>query len=143
MLIFEQLKGGVKTIRPLLNDYKEAIGEDRLSANQLRSLEAAVAVGDIMFFVARSADNPVAMCSVTRTFSTFRCQHGGVFEDFYVVPEYRKGGLAKKLTEYVLDYCKNIGIRSLWVGCADCDMDMYRHLGFEMRLGNLLTWHAE
>ncbi|NLY47223.1 MAG: GNAT family N-acetyltransferase, partial [Tissierella sp.] len=58
-------------------------------------------------------------------------------------PKYRKYGIAKRLTEFVLNYCSENNIYSLWVGCADCDVEMYKYLGFEIPLGNLLTWASE
>ncbi len=32
------------------------------------------------------------------------------------------------------------GVKSMTVGCVDCDIQMYGALGFSIKLGNLLTW---
>ena len=142
-MVIEQLKNGVETIALLMKGYKKDIGEEELSAGQLEALEKAISNGDITFFTAKSEGKAVAMCSVTRTFSTFSCAYSGVFEDFYISPQYRGSGLARLLTAHVFDYCRQSGILSLWVGSADCDVEMYKKLGFEIPLGNLLTWSAD
>ena len=79
----------------------------------------------------------VACCSVSPTFSTFDYRRGGVFEDFYVAPAYRHRGIARKLAAFAR---QESGVSTLTVGCADCDLDMYRALGFTIPLGNLLAW---
>ena len=89
--------------------YKQEIGEDRL----------------------------IACCSITPTYSTFNYQIGGVFEDFYIVPEYRHRGIARQLVGFAY---RESGVGSLTVGCADCDVKMYRSLGFTIPLGNLFTF---
>ena len=33
------------------------------------------------------------------------------------------------------------GVKSIWVGCSDVDVEMYKHLGFNVTLGNLLAWN--
>ncbi len=142
-MIIEQLKESVDSIKPLVSSYKSAIGEDKLTSEQFERLKKAVSNDNIIFFVAKSENEIVAMCSVTKTFSTFSCNYSGVFEDFYIAPKYRKNGLARKMTDFVFNYCQRNDIFSLWVGCADCDTKMYQHLGFETPLGNLLTWSAK
>lgn len=130
-------------ITSLIKNYKQAIGEAELTPAQYAELNRAIAAGEITFFLAFENDILVAMCSLSKTFSTFSCSYSGVFEDFYILPEYRGKGLAKLLTKHVFDYCTANGITSLWVGSADCDLEMYKHLGFALNLGNLLTWTAE
>lgn len=142
-MVIEQLKGEVKMIKTLLDGYKSEIGEEVLTEAHILALEKAILQNDIIFFVAKYEQEYIAMCSISKTFSTFNCKYSGVFEDFYVVPKYRKQGIAKRLVEFVFDYCSKNYIYSLWVGCADCDVEMYKHLGFEIPLGNLLTWSSE
>lgn len=141
-MLFEKIEGNVSVIKPLMDGYKRTIEEEPLTEEQYAALEKAIRDNRIHFFIAKE-DEVVAMCSVSATFSTFTCSAGGIFEDFYILPEYRKTGLARRLTEYVFDWCKQNSIMSLWVGSADCDVEMYRKLGFEIPLGNLLAWSAE
>lgn len=141
-MVFEKIDSNVSVIKLLMDGYKEAIEEEPLTEEQYAELERAIRDSRIHFFIAKE-DEAVAMCSVSVTFSTFTCSAGGVFEDFYILPKYRKSGLARRLTEYVFDWCKQNGIMSLWVGSSDCDVGMYRNLGFEIPLGNLLAWSAE
>ncbi|MDD3401373.1 MAG: GNAT family N-acetyltransferase [Eubacteriales bacterium] len=139
----ERFTGDIATLEILMKEYKDAIEEERLNAIQYARLQKAVNNSEIVFFVAMDENLPVAMCSISRTFSTFNCAFSGVFEDFYISPQYRKSGIARMLTDYVFSYCKSQEINTLWVGCADCDITMYQHLGFDIPLGNLLTWSAE
>ena len=76
-------------------------------------------------------------CSITIGFSTFNYEQSGVFEDFYICPQYRHKGIARELIKF--SYIDS-GVKSLMVGCADCDVEMYRALGFSIRLGNLLAF---
>jgi GNAT superfamily N-acetyltransferase len=78
------------------------------------------------------------MCSVSLIYSTYAFRDSGIFEDFYIVPEYRKRGMAKMLTSFVFEECRKAGLSSLLVGCSDADREMYGHLGFDVRLGQLL-----
>ena len=68
-----------------------------------------------------------------------RLQTGGVFEDFYIVPEYRHKGIARQLVRFAY---QESGVGSLTVGCADCDVKMYLSLGFTIPLGNLLAFEG-
>ena len=70
-------------------------------------------------------------------FSTFNYQRSGVFEDFYILPEYRHRGIARALVQYAY---RESGVASLTVGCADCDVGMYQALGFSVPLGHLLAF---
>jgi len=76
-------------------------------------------------------------------FSTYQCKFNGIFEDFYIIDEYRGKGIARGLIRYVFEELESRGISSLWVGCADIDIEMYNSLGFTIPLGNLLTWSAD
>lgn len=58
-------------------------------------------------------------------------------EDFYIEPECRHRGIARKLLEFS---ATQSGVGSLTVGCADCDVEMYRALGFSLKLGNMLAY---
>ena len=124
---------------PLHTAYKEAIGEDAPSASDLSALRSAIEAGSILFFGAREEDRLVGCCSVSITFSTFCYGPSGVFEDFYILPEYRRQGIAKLLVRFAYE---NSGVASMTVGCADCDLPMYRALGFTVPLGNLLAFES-
>ena len=117
--------------------YKAEIGEDAPEEAQLQRLEAAIENGSILFFGCLMDGRLVACCSVSRTFSTFDYQTGGVFEDFYILPEYRHQGIARRLVRFAW---QESGVSSLTVGCADCDAEMYKALGFSLRLGNLCAY---
>lgn len=117
--------------------YKQEIGEDAPTEQDFVRLAEAVKAERILFFVCVDAGEPVGCCSISPTFSTFNYRASGVFEDFYLLPAYRHKGLARTLVQYAI---QDSGVGTLTVGCADCDVDLYRALGFTVPLGNLLAY---
>lgn len=132
-----------KKLKVLIKDYKNSIGENTPTDEEFNKLKLAIKDNLISFYVAKKSGDLIAMCSVCEVYSTFNFSKSGIFEDFYVSPDFRKIGLARQLTSFVFLQCKLQGIKSLWVGCADVDIDMYKSLGFEIPLGNLLTWSCD
>ena len=126
-----------EALKTLQRAYKREIGEDEPSEEDLNRLLPAMESGAILFYGCAVSGKLVACCSVSPTFSTFDYRRGGVFEDFYICPEYRHRGIARKLVRFAYE---ESGVSSLTVGCADCDADMYRALGFSVPLGNLLAF---
>ena len=117
--------------------YKAEIGEHPPGDSDRERLREAIAGDRIRFYGAWDGDTLAGCCSVTVGFSTFNYAASGVFEDFYVCPRYRHQGIARKLVELAR---AESGVRSLTVGCADCDVPMYRSLGFSVPIGNLLAY---
>ena len=117
--------------------YKAEIEEDMPTEQDLYRLKEAIKENRILFYGAWDGVTLLGCCSVTIGFSTFNYAASGVFEDFYIRPEYRHKGIARELIKYAR---KDSGVESLTVGCADCDVEMYRSLGFSIRLGNLLAF---
>lgn len=140
-MIFEKLNlEDFEKLKVLIRAYKNSIEEEIPTDDELDKLKIAIENNLISFYVAKHESDLVAMCSVCETYSTFSFSKSGIFEDFYVAPNFRKIGLARQLTSFVFSQCRLNGIKSLWVGCADVDVDMYKNLGFEIPLGNLFTW---
>lgn len=117
--------------------YKAEIGEEQPCEQDRSRLVTAIEKEQIIFYGAWSGSVLVGCCSVTVGFSTFDYAPSGVFEDFYIRPEYRHQGIARELVQYA--YRKS-GVNSLTVGCAGCDVEMYHSLGFRVPLGNLLAF---
>lgn len=117
--------------------YKSEIYEDSPTDADRERLAVAIREGKISFYGAWNETVPVACCSVTIGFSTFNYAESGVFEDFYILPQYRHQGIARKLVQFART---ESGVQSLTVGCADCDKAMYQALGFSVLLGNLLAY---
>ncbi len=124
-------------LKALQIGYKQEIGEEAPTDENLDSLFAAIEKGQIFFYGCIDGGRLIACCSITPTYSTFNYQTGGVFEDFYILPEYRHKGIARQLVGFAY---RESGVGSLTVGCADCDVKMYRSLGFSIPLGNLLAF---
>ena len=124
---------------PLHVAYKNEIGEDAPSPEELAALKDAIGNERILFFGCREKDLLVGCCSVSVTFSTFCYAPSGVFEDFYILPAYRHRGIARALVRFAYE---NSGVAAMTVGCADCDLPMYKALGFSVPIGNLLAFEA-
>lgn len=131
--MFEELKS-------LQKDYKVAIGEEVPSETELESLRTAMEQGHIHFYGCICDEALVACCSICVTYSTFDYDRSGVFEDFYIMPEYRHKGIARKLVAYAFEQSE---VSSLTVGCAACDIEMYHAIGFQIPLGNMLAYESE
>ena len=127
-------------LRRLQIGYKREIGENEPTEEDFRRLAEAAAQERILFFGCFENGEPIGCCSVSLTFSTFDYGRGGVFEDFYLLPEYRHRGIARQLVRFA---ARESGASSLTVGCADCDLAMYRSLGFGVKIGNLLAYAEE
>lgn len=119
--------------------YKQEIGEEPPTDENFDSLSEAIEKGQIIFYGCTDDGKLIACCSITPTYSTFNYQTGGVFEDFYIVPEYRHKGIARQLVRFAY---QESGVGSLTVGCADCDIKMYQSLGFTISLGNLFAFEG-
>ena len=117
--------------------YKAEIGENPPTNENWDGLFQAILDEKILFFGCRAEGALVACCSISPVFSTFDYRRGGALEDFYILPEYRHQGIARRLIAFAHE---NSGVSSLTVGCADCDAAMYRALGFTVPLGNLLAY---
>ena len=87
-------------LKSLQKDYKVAIGEDVPSEMELESLRKAIEQGHIHFYGCICDESLVACCSICVTYSTFNYDRSGVFEDFYIKPEYRNKGIARKMVAY-------------------------------------------
>ena len=120
--------------------YKAEIGEDVPAKAQLDALRAAIEEGRILFYGILDGERLAGCCSVSITFSTFQYANCGVFEDFYILPEYRRKGLARRLVRYAF---LDSGVASLTVGSAQCDEAMYASLGFSVPLGRLMAMDGE
>ncbi len=117
--------------------YKLEIGEASPAESELKSLRQAIEQEQIHFYGCICDKKLVACCSISFMYSTFNYEKSGIFEDFYIMPEYRHKGIACKLALYA--YGKS-GVCSLIVGCADCDIEMYKAIGFKISLGNMLAF---
>jgi GNAT superfamily N-acetyltransferase len=139
MELFRLTDADFDTLVPLHVAYKDEIGEETPSSDDLAALKDAIHDGRILFFGCRIEGILVGCCSVSITFSTFCYAPSGVFEDFYILPAYRHKGVARALVRFAYE---NSGVTSMTVGCADCDLPMYKALGFSVPIGNMLAFEA-
>lgn len=117
--------------------YKEAIGEAAPTDGELSRLRDAMDRGNILLFGCETEGRLAGVCSVTRGFSTYDYRPSGVLEDFYIQPELRHRGIARRLVRFARE---ESGVSTLTVGCAPCDRGMYEAIGFRALLGELLAW---
>ena len=124
-------------LKKLHTAYKAAIGEDTPAESELGRLTEAIEQGNILFFGCIVDGSLAAVCSVCKLFTTYNYQTGGVFEDFYILPEHQHKGIARKLAAYAF---AQSNAASMTVCCADCDLDLYKAIGFTVPLGNTLSY---
>ena len=134
-----QLLNSLSDLWTLEKAFLQEIGEEPMSKAACMRLERAIADGKIVFWIAKVAENPVGMCSISPNFSTYACKTCGVFDDFYLLPAFRGRGIAKQLVENAVEWCKNHDYASITVGCSVGDEAMYRSLDFETKLGVMLA----
>ena len=124
----------------LQRQYKAEIGEEPPDEAARARLTEAIREGKIFFYGAWEAETLVGCCSVSASFSTFDYRPCGVFEDFFIRPEFRHRGIARHLVQFA---CRSSAVSTMTVGCADCDVQMYESLGFSTRLGHLLAFEIQ
>lgn len=121
----------------LQKQYKAEIGEDIPNDISKKRLKDAISKREILFFGAWKGDALVGCCSITVGFSTFDYMPSGIFEDFFICPDFRHKGIARQLVQFAY---KSSDISSMTVACAQCDIQMYKSLGFSIQLGNLFAF---
>ena len=124
-----------RQFKTLENGFLREIGEPPATKEKQERLARAIRDGKITFFVAKHGHRAVGMCSVAKCFSTFACTCIGVFDDFYIVPAFRKKGIARMLARAAQRWSEENDLASLTVTCAPCDEGMYQALGFAVHLG--------
>ncbi len=130
----------IKELERLQREYKKAIKEDDPTERDFSNMLSAIKNKEIVFYACKHDGRLVGCCSVSSVFSTFDYLRGGVFEDFYIMPEYRHKGIARALVKFAYE---ESGISTLTVGSADCDVGMYKALGFSLPIGNLLAYYGQ
>lgn len=121
----------------LQKQYKAEIGEDIPNDISKKRLKDAIRKGEILFFGAWAGALLVGCCSITVGFSTFDYMPSGTFEDFFICPDFRHKGIARQLVQFAY---RSSAISSMTVACAQCDIQMYKSLGFSIQLGNLFAF---
>lgn len=132
-------KKDYRTLSMLMNGFKQSVGEAPLTHLEWAALRTGIEAGSITYFIAWKDGRAVGMYSLCRVFSSYKCAAGGIFEDFYVLPEARGTGVARLLTAHACDTVRSWGGCTLTVTCADCDKEMYRSLGFGAEIGTTLS----
>ena len=127
----------IDSLWELQRQYKAEIGEDAPGYAARERLVRAIREENILFYGAWEGDSLVGCCSVTVGFSTFDYLPSGVFEDFFIRPDFRHKGVARQLVQFAY---RASAVSCMTVGSADCDIPMYQALGFSIPLGNLLAF---
>lgn len=123
----------------LQKQYKAEIGEEIPNDIFKKHLKDAISKGKISFFGAWEGDLLIGCCSITVGFSTFDYMPSGIFEDFFIYPDFRHKGIAHQLVQFAY---RSSDISSMTVACAHCDIQMYQSLGFSIQLGNFLAFES-
>lgn len=134
-----EMLNDVNELWTLENAFLNEIGEPPMDGAAQKRLMEAIKQEKIFFFVAKNGSQPIGMCSISPSFSTFACKPCGVFDDFYVHPEFRRQGVARLLVKTAQDWCREHDYASVTVGCSRQDEAMYHSLGFDTELGVMLA----
>ena len=137
--VIVQLLKNLSDLWTLEKAFLQEIGEEPMGEAARMRLERTIADEKIIFWVAKVAEKPVGMCSISPSFSTFACKTCGVFDDFYLLPSFRGRGIARQLVENAVKWCKKHDYAGITVGCSVGDEAMYRALGFDCTLGVMLA----
>ena len=113
----------IDRLKPLHTAYKLEIGEDAPTDADYDRLAEAMRAGKIRFFGCEVDGRLTGCCSVAPGWSTFNYAPSGVFEDFYILPEYRHRGVARQLVRYA---AAQSGVGSLTVPDAVCGINSGR-----------------
>ncbi len=140
MVVLQLTSANMDALWALQLAYKKEIGEETPTDSDRERLRWAMDLGQIIFYGCEQDGKLIGCCSVTPTFSTFDYRGGGVLEDFYILPTWRHRGVARALISFAVQMH---GEGSLTVGCADCDLDLYRALGFTIPIGTLLAYDRD
>ncbi len=132
-------KKDYRTLSQLLNGFKKAVDEQPLTQPEWAALRTGIEEDRIFYYIAWQNGRAVGICSLCPTFSSFLCAAGGIFEDFYVVPDARGTGVARTLVQHARSMVEGWGGKTLTVTCAECDREMYRALGFTEPIGTTLS----
>jgi GNAT superfamily N-acetyltransferase len=99
-----------------------------------REYERLFAVGDLQHFVAVE-DGQVVACAVAilkrdPPFCFFRPPFYGFLADVYTVPENRRRGHAKRLTQEALSWLRQKGVERITLLSSELARPMYEEFGF-------------
>lgn len=130
-------------LKKLKNGFLREVGEPALTEEKQERLSQAIRDHKITFLIAYRGSRAVGMCSVAACFSTFACADIGMFDDFYIEPVFRKKGIARKLVQAAQEWCKEHGLATLSVCCAQSDEGMYQNLGVSTRLGASFVYQKD
>lgn len=130
-------------LKKLENGFLIEVGEPALTEEKQERLSQAIRDQKITFLMAYRGSRAVGMCSVAACFSTFACADVGMFDDFFIEPVFRKKGIARKLIQAAQGWCKEHGLATLSVCCAQSDEGMYQKLGFSTRLGASFVYQKD
>ena len=119
-------------LKILQRAYKREIGEDEPSEEDLNRLLPAMESGAILFYGCAVSGKLVACCSVSPTCSTFDYRRSGVFEDFYIRPEYRRQGIARRLVAECEQWARERGCTEF---ASDCELTNTASLRFHLSVG--------
>lgn len=123
----------------LLGGFKAEMGEQPLTQRQWAQLRNAIEEGRITYYVAYLSGEPVGICSLCETYSSYQCTAGGVFEDFFVLPQARGRGVARALVQQACGVVRARGGHTLTVACPPTDTELYQALGFTDARGTSLS----
>jgi len=96
-------------------------------------LGARMSRGESVVLVARMRDELAGFAQLYPTFSSLRLASAWIFNDLFVAPGFREGGVGRALCEYAIDHARRSGASTVSLQTAHSNhaaQSLYRRLGF-------------
>ena len=120
-------------IVPLLQKYLVFYGRSCEVEKVESFLQARLEKRDSVIFIAEASHQPIAMMQLYPSFSTVALNSIWILNDLYVVPDYRRCGVGRKMLEAAVHFAKSEGAVRLDLKTAhdnEAAMRLYEEFGF-------------
>lgn len=127
-------KEDLKPLTELFNAYRCFYGRDSDLPLATAFLSERLEKKDSVILVAETDDGLIAgFTQLYPTFSSVAAKRAWILNDFYIADNYRRHGIASRLIQHALDYCRTTG--AAWVSLQTAidntqAQALYEHMGF-------------
>ena len=119
---------------------------DDLEQNYARKLRKQFPAGDCKVWIAENEGHIAASGGVTLMTTVpvpdDPSSRIAYLHSMFTDKSFRKMGLAQRIVETALDYCRSIGIRRVILNASDAGRPLYEKLGFELADNAMRFWIA-
>ena len=122
----------------ILDQFKREIGENDLGELSKKEIRNAILTNRITFY-GIFEEELIAICSLSKCFSTYKASDIAMLDDVFVAKKFRKQGYLRKLINFVKEDAINESISSIMLGSSENDIEMYKSIGFQYILGTMMA----